>query len=75
MPGAAARRQVTPALRKRAVELMRARMTTLPLLLVAGTLAGAAESPLPFIEDDYPRALAQARQRGVPIFVDTWATW
>jgi len=28
-----------------------------------------------FVEDDYPRALAEARSRGVPLFVDTWATW
>ncbi len=28
-----------------------------------------------FIENDYPRALAEARARHVPLFVDTWATW
>ena len=28
-----------------------------------------------FIEDDYPRALAEARSRHVPLFIDTWATW
>jgi hypothetical protein len=27
------------------------------------------------IEDDYPRALALARARGVPILVDVWAPW
>lgn len=30
---------------------------------------------LPFIEDDYPRALALARQRKLPIFIDSWAPW
>jgi thioredoxin-like negative regulator of GroEL len=30
---------------------------------------------LPFIEDDYARALGEARRRGVPIFVDAWAPW
>jgi hypothetical protein len=30
---------------------------------------------LPYIEDDYPRALAEARARHVPIFVETWAPW
>lgn len=30
---------------------------------------------LPFIEDDYPRALEIARQRKLPIFVDSWAPW
>ncbi len=43
----------------------------------AGSDAGAAEpgSPLAFLEDDYPRALAEARARGVPVFVDAWAPW
>ncbi len=39
----------------------------------------AAETPsqatLPFIEDNYPRALAEAKARGVPIFVEAWAPW
>jgi hypothetical protein len=30
---------------------------------------------LPFIEDDYARALAEAKAKGVPLFVDTWAPW
>jgi hypothetical protein len=27
------------------------------------------------IEDDYPRALAAAKERSVPILVDAWAPW
>lgn len=27
------------------------------------------------VEDDYPRALALAKQRSVPILVDVWAPW
>jgi hypothetical protein len=34
-----------------------------------------AQAPLPFIEDDYPRAVAEAKSRGLPLFVDTWAPW
>jgi tetratricopeptide (TPR) repeat protein len=30
---------------------------------------------LPFIEDDYGRALSEARARGLPLFIDAWATW
>src|SRR5262249_55509641 len=30
---------------------------------------------LPFIEDDYARALAQARHERRPLFVDAWAPW
>jgi tetratricopeptide (TPR) repeat protein len=37
--------------------------------------AGAESSPPRFIEDDYPRALAEARARGLPLFIDTWAPW
>ncbi len=32
-------------------------------------------APIRFIDDDYPRALAEARARGVPLFVDAWAPW
>jgi len=30
---------------------------------------------LPFIRDDYGRALAEARARKVPIFIESWAPW
>ncbi len=30
---------------------------------------------LPFIEDDYPRAVAEAKARKVPLFVEAWAPW
>ncbi|HEX4448171.1 MAG TPA: thioredoxin family protein [Polyangiaceae bacterium] len=30
---------------------------------------------LPFVENDYAAALAQARARGVPLFIDAWAPW
>ncbi len=32
-------------------------------------------SAVPFIFDDYPRALAEAKARKVPLFVDAWAPW
>jgi tetratricopeptide (TPR) repeat protein len=42
----------------------------------AGAGAGAATGAVvPFIEDDYPRALAEARARRVPLFIDAWAPW
>jgi len=34
-----------------------------------------AHSVLPFIHDDYPKALAEARARKVPIFIETSAPW
>jgi hypothetical protein len=55
------------------------------LLLAAGALSAAfavrADAPaaaklaVPFIEDDYPRALSEARAKNVPIFVENWAPW
>jgi len=30
---------------------------------------------LPFIHDDYPKALAEAKRRNKPLFVDAWAPW
>ena len=30
---------------------------------------------LPFIEDDYDRALAVAKTRHLPLFIDSWAPW
>jgi tetratricopeptide (TPR) repeat protein len=36
---------------------------------------GPDRAILPFIEDDYGRALSEARARGVPLFIDAWASW
>ena len=41
----------------------------------APALPPAASGPLPFIEDDFPRALIEARSRKLPIFIDAWAPW
>jgi hypothetical protein len=35
----------------------------------------ASHGSLPWIEDDYPRAVAEAKRRGVPLFVEAWAPW
>ena len=45
------------------------------LLLLAAPGLGVARAPLPVIEDDWPRALAVAKAKGLPIFVDGWAPW
>src|SRR5258708_17788549 len=37
--------------------------------------ASVAGSPLPLIEDDYPKALEQARAKHKPLFIDFSATW
>ena len=40
-----------------------------------GSENAAPDGAIVFVEDDYARALADARARHVPLFVDTWATW
>lgn len=38
----------------------------------------AARGPhavLPWIEDEYPRAVAEAKARKLPLFVESWAPW
>ena len=37
--------------------------------------AAAPHLALPFIQDDYTRALAEARARKVPLFIEAWAPW
>lgn len=50
-------------------------LAALLALGVAGPSATARGEGLPFIRDDYPRALAEARSRKLPLFIDAWAPW
>jgi len=34
-----------------------------------------APAGLPFLADDYPSALALARERDLPLFIESWAPW
>lgn len=45
------------------------------LLLALVLLAAPARAALPFIEDDYAKAVARAKAQNVPIFVEAWAPW
>ncbi len=58
------------------------RLLPLSLHLAAGlvslaSLTSAAEPDrrLPFIDNDYPGALAQARAQQRPLLVEAWAPW
>ncbi len=44
-------------------------------LLVASAAPLLAKEVLPFVEDDFTKAVARAMTKKVPIFVDTWAPW
>ena len=48
------------------------------VLLAAPAALAKAPAPrevLPFIADDYPKALAAAKAAGKPIFFEAWAPW
>jgi outer membrane biogenesis lipoprotein LolB len=45
------------------------------LLACALLLACTAHAKLPFLENDYAAAVARAKAKDVPIFVDAWAPW
>ena len=44
-------------------------------LVLAATTPLLAASNLPFVEDAYGRALADARARKLPLFIEAWAPW
>ena len=50
-----------------------ARASLIAVLIAAH--APVFASNLPFIEDDYGRALAEARARKLPLFIEAWAPW
>jgi hypothetical protein len=50
-------------------------MKRLALALLVSACALAARAELPFIEDDYAKAVARAKAKNIPIFVETWAPW
>jgi hypothetical protein len=57
--------------------------SALALALAAGSLAGARplaatdglDKVLPFVADDYAKALSEARAQKLPLFIEAWAPW
>ncbi len=45
------------------------------ILLLAVPLVADGKEVLPFIDNDYDKALAQAKTKNVPLFADAWAPW
>jgi hypothetical protein len=50
-------------------------MKKLLLILLLTAVPALAKEVLPFIDNDYSKALAEAKRKSVPIFVDAWAPW
>ncbi len=48
-----------------------------PLLVALALLAAtpSAYAKIDFIENDYATAVARAKARNVPVFVEAWAPW
>jgi thioredoxin-like negative regulator of GroEL len=46
-----------------------------PPLVAPADPPAAAERSIRFVENDYERALAEARARKLPLFIDAWAPW
>ena len=47
----------------------------LALALAAPVVAADLDKALPFIVDDYARALGEARAQKLPLFIEAWAPW
>ena len=45
------------------------------LLALAPAQAPVHKTSLPFINDDYGKALAEAKARNLPLFIEAWAPW
>ena len=50
-------------------------MSLLAAAALVLALAPAHKTALPFIEDDYGKALAEARAKKLPLFIEAWAPW
>jgi len=50
-------------------------MKKLLILFLLAAVPAIGKEALPFIDNDYSKALAEAKKKNVPIFVDAWAPW
>lgn len=45
------------------------------ILLLAAAISARAATRLPFIQDNAEKAMAEAKARKLPVFVEIWAPW
>ncbi len=55
--------------------LTRMRKTLAAVVLMLSALPALGKEVLPFIENDFAKAVARAKAKNEPIFVDAWAPW
>ena len=56
-------------------ELLNMKRLLAVALFVASAAPAFAKEVLPFIENDFAKAIARAKSAKTPIFVDAWAPW
>jgi hypothetical protein len=44
-------------------------------ILAAPAAADGPDKALPFVSDDYARAVGEARAQKLPLFIEAWAPW
>ena len=51
------------------------KQTLAAALLVLSAMPALSREVLPFIENDFSKAVASAKTKNAPIFIDAWAPW
>lgn len=54
---------------------MKLKSTFAAIALLAVSAIANAKEVLPFVENDYAKAVARASSKNLPLFVDAWAPW
>jgi hypothetical protein len=79
------RNVILPAHREGEPPMSRLQRIVAPAIVLVFAVLGCGQKPaapppekvaaLPFIENDFPRALALAKEGNRPLFVEVWAPW
>ena len=67
-------RSVVPVLALAALAVAAAQSRAARPAMTAPSPAGS-RAVLPFLADDWPKAMALAKARQLPVFVEAWAPW
>lgn len=54
---------------------MKLKASAIAIFLIASAAIASAKEVLPFVENDYAKAVARAKSKDLPLFVDAWAPW